>query len=196
MDTPINRRSVLRLTACGLALLLCIRATAGDEEATLEDQVKAACLYRFAVHTEWPEDAFRVAESPFVIGLVGEVSFGAMVETGLRGKTLDGRAIVVQSVRTIEEAGNCHLIFFGRMEEPEDLRALLEAIAERPTLTVGEGPKFIESGGIMNFVKAKGYLRFEVNREAAERAGLKLGSQMLKLALIVQLMPERQEKVI
>jgi hypothetical protein len=35
-----------------------------------------------------------------------------------------------------------------------------------PVLTVGESPDFIEQGGIINFVRDAGMMRFEIDQEA------------------------------
>ena len=54
-----------------------------------------------------------------------------------------------------------------------------------PILTVGETPRFIEQGGIVNFFLENGKVRFEINRSAAERSGLRISSRLLQLAKIV-----------
>ena len=42
----------------------------------------------------------------------------------------------------------------------------------RPVLTVGESPRFIRDGGMINLLLIRNTVRFEVNLEAASRAGL------------------------
>jgi hypothetical protein len=53
-------------------------------------------------------------------------------------------------------------------------------------LTVGEVENFCHTGGIINLRKIGKNLRFEVNPAAADRAKLKISSQLLKLAIIVK----------
>ena len=53
-------------------------------------------------------------------------------------------------------------------------------------LTVGEMERFIPSGGIINFVIERNKVRFEINPNGAERARLKLSSQLLSLARVVR----------
>jgi len=49
-------------------------------------------------------------------------------------------------------------------------------------LTFGETKGFLDSGGIVNFVIVKKKLKFEINKGVAEQAGIKIRSQLLKLA--------------
>jgi hypothetical protein len=55
----------------------------------------------------------------------------------------------------------------------------------RPVLTVSEDGGFIQHGGMINFYRDGTKVRFEINPEAAEKKGLKLGSELLSLGKIV-----------
>jgi hypothetical protein len=169
----------------GLGLLLGGPALGAEGQTSLENKVKSACLYNFAVLTEWPAGAFAGPEAPLVIGLAGDVPFAAVLKDGLRGKTLGGRQIVVRVVGAIGEADQCHLLFIGTLE-PERAAALLGAVAAKPVLTVSEARGFAQRGGILNLVKVEGSIKFEANPDAAARARLKLGSQLLKLARVIK----------
>jgi hypothetical protein len=62
--------------------------------------------------------------------------------------------------------------------------AYLRASRGTPTLTVGDGARFIEQGGIVRFYLDNGTVRFAINRDGAERAGLRISSRLLQLARI------------
>jgi hypothetical protein len=49
-------------------------------------------------------------------------------------------------------------------------------------LTVGDTDRFVETGGMINFVKEGKKIRFEINEAAAKRAGLRVSSKLLSLA--------------
>jgi hypothetical protein len=53
-------------------------------------------------------------------------------------------------------------------------------------LTVGEAEGFAISGGVINFYTQNNKLRFEINPDAAERAGLRISSQLLRLSRVTQ----------
>jgi hypothetical protein len=50
---------------------------------------------------------------------------------------------------------------------------------------VGDSAAFSEQGGIITFVFEGDKLRFEINLESSERAGVRMSSQLLKLARIL-----------
>ncbi|HKR58091.1 MAG TPA: YfiR family protein, partial [Pyrinomonadaceae bacterium] len=46
-------------------------------------QIKAAYLYNFAKLVEWPADAFKDANTPIVLGLVGAEPFGDILDQNM-----------------------------------------------------------------------------------------------------------------
>jgi len=63
---------------------------------------------------------------------------------------------------------------------------LLAALRGAPVLTVGDGARFAELGGVAQLVLEQDRMRFAVNVAAAERAGVRLSSKLLSLASIVK----------
>jgi hypothetical protein len=59
---------------------------------------------------------------------------------------------------------------------------VLDRVARQPTLTVGDSPRFVEQGGIIQLIRADNRLQFNISLEASERAGLRLSSRLLELA--------------
>jgi hypothetical protein len=53
-------------------------------------------------------------------------------------------------------------------------------------LTVSECDGFAQKGGVINFYPDGTRVRFEINPEAARRAGLKISSQLMSLGKIVK----------
>lgn len=165
---------------CGLGF-----QTHGAEGPSLENKVKAACLYQFAANTEWPAGTFANPSAPLVIGLLGDVPFADDLERGLQNKTAQGRKLAVRRLASAENLEGCHVLFVSPSQEGR-IDALLQQLAGRPILIVGEAERFAQRGGAINFVKQDGNVKFEVNTDAVARARLKLGSQVLKLALLVK----------
>ena len=150
-----------------------------------EYEVKAAFLYHFAHLVDWPEPS--ASGEPFVIAVVGYDPFGATLDEVLAGKWVRG-----QPVRVLRFAGaaqldgaRMHILFVGRGGQ-EHVRRALSALAGQPVLTVGESPRFAERGGMIGFrVTAEGRVAFDINLRRAEQSGLRMSSQLLKLARIV-----------
>ena len=59
----------------------------------------------------------------------------------------------------------------------------LQDLRGPPVLTVADTAGFLDHGGIINFVLEGSKVRFEINQEAAERAGIKISSKLLRLAV-------------
>jgi hypothetical protein len=99
--------------------------------------------------------------------------------------------LAVRRSRTVEDLTSCHILFVSRSEEGRN-EPILATLADVAILTVGEVKGFAERGGTVNFFLEGGRLRFEVNTEAVRRAGLKVASQVLRLARIVGADPGKE----
>jgi hypothetical protein len=60
------------------------------------------------------------------------------------------------------------------------------AVQKSAVLTVSDLPGFTGNGGMIQFMLRENKVRFEVNLTAAEKAGLTLSSQLLKVATDVR----------
>jgi hypothetical protein len=149
-----------------------------------EYEVKAAFLYHFAHLVDWPEPA--APGEPFVIAVLGEDPFGDALDRVLAGKAVRGQPVQVARLPAGAPIGSrVHIVFVGG-GGGDRLRRALDATAGRALLTVGESPRFAESGGMIGFrVTEDGRVAFDINLQRAEQSGLRLRSQLLKLARIV-----------
>jgi hypothetical protein len=167
------------------AILLSLASTAlggpADEAPASEYQVKAAFIYNFAKFIEWPR---RAEEGAFVITVLGEDPFGAILDDTLRGKTVNKQKIMIRRVARAEDIGDSRILFISDSER-EKLPRILKQLARAAILTVGEMDHFAERGGIIRFKTDKQRIRLEINVVVAEQAQLRISSELLKLARIV-----------
>ena len=180
-----------RYLCVGLCLLLALWvAISGGLVARAESpaptmhQVQAAFLFNFAKFVTWPDDAFERSGSSLIIGVLGEDQFGAVLEETVRDKTIMGKKLAVKRFVRIQDAVKSHILFLSSSEESQ-LLPMLKALEKTTILTVSDMEQFAERGGMIAFTVEDQKVRFNVNVEAVERAGLKIGSQLLKLARIV-----------
>jgi hypothetical protein len=143
-----------------------------------EHEVKAAFLFNFAKFIEWPA---ATAHGEFVIGILGQDPFGESLDRILSGKTLGDRKIVLRRAATLEELGDVHVLFISNSEKAH-LSQILKRVQEQPMLTVGESDDFVGRGGMVGFRVADDVVRFDVNLEPVGRAGLKMSSQLIRVA--------------
>jgi len=184
---PRRHPPCVRTLACAVLAAVALAPTAAAQEpaAAIEYQVKAAFLYNFAKFVDWPPETFTRQDALFVVGVLGNESFSVVLDQVVRGKAINGHAFDVRRLRSPEEAAACQMVFVGA-QETRLLPALFKAVRATAVLTVGDGESFTRQGGIMNFVVRDNRVRFEVNTDAAGRAGLSISSKLLQLATIVR----------
>jgi hypothetical protein len=149
-----------------------------------EYEVKAAFLYNFTRFVEWPPEGLRDPGAPFVIAIVGHDPFGAALDETVAGKTAGGRPIEVRRVPRVEEARGAQIVFVSSSER-SNIAAILKELDRPGILTVGDTDGFAMRGGAINFTMQARKVRFEINPAVTEQAGLKVSSQLLKLATLV-----------
>jgi TonB family protein len=169
----------------GARLIFCLLSglSAGYAQTASESQVKAAYLYNFAKSAEWPVSSLP-SGSPLVIGVVaGDDEFIDVLATTVAGRTIRGHPILTKRVSEDNEIKLCNLVFVGDSAGRRRTQALIDALGNASVLLVGEDDGFLREGGMINLVLARGKIRFVVDRAALERANLRLGSELLALAM-------------
>jgi hypothetical protein len=149
-----------------------------------EYQLKAVFLFHFAQFVDWPSEAFPEAQTPLVIGVLGEDPFGAHLDETVRGEEVNNRPLVVQRYRQVEEVKTSHILFISR-SEADRLEQIVAALKGRHILTVGDAIGFARHGGMIGFVTEKNKIRLRINLEAAKAANLTISSKLLRPAEIV-----------
>ncbi len=180
-----NRTYSLARIAVALAVLTWPFGVLAQSSPYTLYQLKALYLFNFAKYTEWPKEVFPNESAPFVLGIFGRDPFRSDIDI-IKDKTIKGRKLVIKYFHSVEEVTNCHLLFICS-SEISNLAQILRALGNAHILTIGEADGFIEQSGMINLVpeqKSPGtqVVGFEINQAAAEKANLKLDTQLLKLA--------------
>jgi len=144
-------------------------------------QLKAAFLYNFAKFVDWPPSAYSSATAPFVIGLIGQNPFGNELERTVTNKMIAGHAFVVKQLKSLSEAARCQILFISTSERKR-LPDILKAVRGQSVLTVSELDRFLQAGGMIQFIMEGNRVRFEINDAAARQAGLRISSKLLGVA--------------
>jgi hypothetical protein len=180
-------------------LVVLIAPEAGADSAHgREYQIKAAFLYNFTRFIDFPQGKAPDSNEPITLGILGKDPFENAFEP-LKDKQAKGRKIVIKRFKSFEELKQssqddkadlqhqieairkCYLLFICSSEK-KALGDIINSVKDHPVLTVGEMPKFLEAGGIVNFLMEEKKVSFEINISAARRAGLKISSKLLRLA--------------
>ena len=159
-----------------VAALLCLPVAAGlaAQAPRPELAIKTEFVLRFPEFVEWPARA--TDGRPLSFCLSPSHPFGRNVQASATGQPR-AKQIVVRELREGESARNCDVVYVAAAD-----LSLLDEVANRPILTVGDHPKFCQRGGIINLLVIDGRVRFEIQLLQARRAGLKVDSQLLRLA--------------
>jgi hypothetical protein len=181
-----NFWKIIRVLVVLLCCLAGIARVAGAElPGSKEQQVKAAFIYNFLKFVEWPANKFQDTNSPLVIGVLGKCPISAELEDTVKNRKINGREVIVRTVDTPAAAKSTHLLFVAATEDGR-LDAWMPDLVSAGVFTIGESEQFGKSGGIIKFVLEGDKLRFEINMDAADQAGLKISAQLQKLAKAVR----------
>ena len=175
----LRRRAAISLLVWGFAIGFPSRA---QEAGPTQYQIKAAFLYNFVKFVEWPAQAYAGPSSPTVIGVLGENVFGEDLEKTLRSKVINHHPLEFKVFDSVMDVTNCHVLFISPSERrrfPE----ILGALRTKSVLTVSDSERFLQDGGMINFIIVDRRVRFQINNEPATKAGLIISSDLLNLAV-------------
>jgi hypothetical protein len=147
--------------------------------STNEYQIKAAFLFNFAKFVVWPARAFADANTPLVIGVLGQDPFGSYLDQTVQGERVDNRQLVIQRYHSTAEIKNCHVLFISRSEAGR-LSQIVSSLKSRNLLIVTDADGG-EGGVIIRFVTEGNRIRFKIDAQAAKAANLTISSKLLRL---------------
>jgi hypothetical protein len=158
-------------------------AAGAETSGPSEYEIKAAFIYNFAKFTTWPGEASP--DKPIVFCVAGDDPFGDVLERSLGRKTVRGRSFEFQRYALEADFRACQIVFVAS-EDAEDQGHLINSLKDSAALTIGDSESFVRAGGMIGFVDHKRKVRFAINRSSAENADIRISSQLLQLATVVQ----------
>lgn len=170
--------------ACLLATLFFSSFSLAQNAKPTEFQVKAAYLFNFGKFVKWPEPSGSDHDI-FPICVLGTDPFGRALDATVAGERVDGKSVTVRRMTTAADTAGCRILFVGRSEEGR-LGSVFATLGRSPVLTVSDISGFADRDGMIQFVMDHDRVRFMVNLSAAQKAGLSLSSELLKVATSVK----------
>lgn len=145
--------------------------------------LRAAFLFNFTKFVEWPADSSD--GGPVAVCVLDDAAVEESLAQLLSGAPVGGRPVtLIRSARS-RSLRICHVLYLGDTDSAS-MSATLDEVKYAPVLTVGDGDKFAREGGMIGLFVEGGRMRFAINPDAAQRAGLYLSSRLLSLAKIVK----------
>ncbi len=166
-----------------VSLVLALSAVPKVSEAMSEYKVKAAFLLNFGKFVEWPSEA--LVDGELRICVLGNDPFGSTLDKTLAGRSVGSNKVKPLRVSAADGARGCQIVFVSESEKAH-VDQIVSTFRGSPVLLVSETDRFVKRGGMINFVEVDSKVRFEINEGAAKQAGLKISSQLLKLATAVE----------
>lgn len=154
------------------------------EEIAQEYQLKLAFLINFARFITWPESSFTATQGELTVCVVGQNPFGDELRK-IENRKIGERRVRIKLTETAATIDQCHLLFVSSAAS-RHMPQLLEAIKQRPVVTVSDIPNFVDQGGGIELVLKQEHLAFIINNSRLKDVDIQAASPMLNLALEVR----------
>jgi hypothetical protein len=155
-------------------------------ESAESDAIKAGFIYQFTRFVRWPPTEGSRRRDAFVIAVVGAPAMlEALAALERQARRVGELPIRVERVAEPATIPECSILFVGRGASAR-LDRILDAVADRPVLVVGDAPGWARRGVAVNFYRQRDRVRFEINPRALRRAGLIAEAQLFDVARIVE----------
>jgi len=172
--------------------LLSSEGACEESEATRKLALKAAFLFYVSAQVDDAITGEKIASifPSLTLGkricVVGGQDLFTHLKEQLKRHVVNGRhfEIVHSPDLDFSVLRGCSLTYVDGCSASASSTSSLSSLRDEgvSTLTVGTGEKFLSSGGMMQLYIQSNRLKFQVNREAIEKAMIKLPEEMLSLA--------------
>ena len=177
-----RRRFASSLAAATVALGLGVPGSARAQAAS-EAEVKAAFVYNFLKFVEWPAESFPDRAAPLVVLILGQGPAADAAERFLAARQVSGRRLEVRRLAWDQPLSGAHAIYVAETDA-DKVRRILAAAWAAGVLSIGEGADFAAGGGVIGLLVEQRKVRFDVNMDTANAAGLKVSSKLLALTRV------------
>ena len=173
------RKRDRKITMLKAVLAIASAASARAHAAIAQDsrEIEAAITYRIAQFVNYPHQDRKPSLD---LCVTRNDPMDAYLHA-LRGQPIGTRTLVVRSVDGgASSYRDCDIAFLGAGGS-----ALARSLGGLGILTIGEGEDFLARGGMIGLARSGRQIRFRVNYGVTARAGIKVSSKLLRLAMEV-----------
>jgi hypothetical protein len=169
--------SLVRRIVLVLALA-CVFAPGISVAVDREHQVKTGFIFSIAKFCNW--DFSKKPGNRFIVGVYRTRAYDLDIDL-LNGKSLFGRIVSVEQIKSEADISNCQIAIIGDVGS-DALRRYVTLCKSSGTLLIGESENFAGAGGTLGFVVKDGMVRFQVNLRTAQEDRVTFSSKLLVLA--------------
>jgi hypothetical protein len=145
------------------------------------EKLHTVFIYNFTKHIEWPQE-YR--QGDFIIGVLGSSPIVAELEQLASTRSVAGQKIVIEKFKNADEITKCHIIYIPQSKSDE-IDAVISAVKDFSTLIVTDKKGMARAGAAINFIVEGSKQKFELKRSNATKYGLKISSDLERLAIVI-----------
>lgn len=183
-----GRRRLLAAILMGMAELSNLTAVQAQDAARI-DRVKAAFVLNIARFVSWPADA-QLYQSDRMQLCLYRYNPLQQAMTTIAGEEVGGRPIEIRQIQSLSAGESCNILLISSVElqtflneVPPDFNRPMLTIAD---LTEADPPVDSKAGVLISLIRNGVRIGFEVDLEKSRHSGLRMSSELLKLANIVR----------
>lgn len=162
-----------------LVLILASVISPVEAEDPRENAMKAGFLLNFGRFVKWPQKS--LGEKTINYCIVEPNPFKGLSDdfNSRRVRNREVRLLVINS-HQLELINDCHVLFMPKKATLLLTKKIVSKASKLPVLTVSDGDK----GAIITLFEKDNKLRFAIDINLSEKAGLDISSKLLNLAII------------
>ena len=181
-------RAAVRILSAALIFFFSALPAIPQSRAS-EDDVKAAYLFNFGKFVRMASLRTEPASANFDICLISrEPDAREKITTALRrisaGERINDHPVRIMHFSHASEARSCAIVFLTNTPD-QPIEKELAGLRGSDALTVSDDPKFLDRGGMVQFISQGNRIRFAVNLNAITGTNIEVSSELLKVASAV-----------
>ena len=170
-----------------ISFALCSASIAQENAAVREARIKTAVVYYLAKFITWPENTFQKSKRPLSVCTIGSKLILDFLEKTFDGKQVHNRSVKI--TRLMHEVkspqlSSCDIVYLEEVSE-QQTAGILKAITNLSILSISGQKDITDVGGMVWLFKDKNRVRIKINPKVAEKARLKVSSEILNIAEVV-----------
>lgn len=180
---------MLACLSCGMTSVAVVPSnTAAHELAALEEQVKAAMVFKFLSYIDWPPASFEAGDSAYRVWVLGAEHIEEELRLVSAERTVNNRPVDVLAAKSLRSIKRPHVVFVGR-EYQRYLPKLAHMAQNGSFVIITEHESGLIDGSTINLRLIDGRMGFDVSLDSAHNNGLKLSARLLSVASSIQSSP-------
>ena len=161
-------------------IVIYIFITLSIQAQTSNAKMQSVFIYNFTKLVNWPV-SYQTGD--FIIGVLGNSPIVAELENMAATKKAGSQTIVIEKYATVDAIKKCHILVI-----PETQSSKITAASGKTggynTLIVTDTEGGTKKGASINFVIIDSKQKFELSETNANNKGLKVGAELIKLAIV------------